>query len=338
MNSKRLEQRDEPILDPSLPIIDAHHHLFDRPALRYMFDEYLDDVRAGHNIVASVYVETEAFARKEGPALLRPLGEIEFANGMAAMGASGVYGNCRVAAAIVAFADLRAGDAIAGVLDQGLELAPGRLRGIRQLLIEHPSEAPYRFITNRPPRGILQDPGFRQGFRHLERRGLSFDAAVFHQQMPEIAALADDFPGTTIVLNHLGMAMAMDMDGASRAAVFEEWCTHLRGLARRPNVVCKIGGFGLPFWGFGFEQRRDPLGSSELAAAWRPYVETAVEAFGVERCMMESNYPPDARSCGFVPLWNALKRTVAGCSAGEKAALFHDVAARVYRLALPAAA
>jgi L-fuconolactonase len=331
-----VEGRDEIIVDPNLPIIDAHHHLFDRPGLRYLLEEYLADTSAGHNIIASVYVETLAFARTDGPEVLRPLGEVEFATGVAAMSASGVYGSCRVGAAMVGYADLRAGDSVAQLLDCALQIAPERFRGIRQISMQHPSEAPYRYITHRPPAGILQSPGFRLAFRHLAPRGLSFDAAVFHHQLPAIADLADAFPDTTIVLNHLGMAMAMDMNEQERAAVFRDWRDLVLELAHRPNVMCKIGGLGLPFWGFGFETRAEAVGYLDLVSAWRPYVMTAIEAFGPHRCMMESNFPPDRRSCGFVPLWNALKRIAESFSDTEKAALFHGTAARVYRLHLPA--
>jgi L-fuconolactonase len=330
----RLEARDEAIIDPNLPIIDAHHHLFDRPALRYMLEDYLADVGAGHNIVASTYIETQAFIRPDAPELLRPIGEIEFANGVAAMSASGVYGACRVCTAIVGYADLRLGDPVAQLLDRALELAPDRFRGVHQITIEDPSEASYRFMTQPPPRGIMKSPGFGPAFRHLASRGLSFDAAVFHHQLPEIAELADAFPDTTIVLNHMGIAMAMDMDAQGRAEVFQSWRDALHAVARRPNVVCKVGGLGMPFWGFGFETRSDPIGYVELATAWKSYVEASIEAFGADRCMMESNFPADGRSCGFVPLWNALKHIVRSYSHDERAALFHGTAARVYRIDL----
>jgi predicted TIM-barrel fold metal-dependent hydrolase len=327
--------RDEPILEPDLPIIDSAHHLFDRPALRYMFDDYLADVRSGHNIVASVYVETLAFTRPDLPEMLRPLGEVEFANGVGALSASGVYGDSRICAAIVGFADLRFGDRIAELLDRSLALAPERFRGVRQITIEDPNPALFRYVTNPPQPGIMQHPGFRQGFRHLAPRGLTFDAAAFHHQLHEVAELADAFPDTTIVLNHLGQAMGMGMDDHARAEVFRVWREALQDVARRPNVVCKIGGLGLPFWGFGFEERSTPVGYLELAAAWKPYVDTTIDAFGPDRCMMESNFPPDGRSCGFVPLWNALKHLSAGYTPDEKAALFHRTAARVYRIGLP---
>ena len=329
-----LAGRDEPILDPDLPIVDAAHHLFDRPALRYMFDDYLKDANSGHRIVASVYVETQAFIRQNGPQMLRPLGEVEFANGVGAMSDSGTYGGCRVCAGIVGHADLRFGAAIGELLDRSLEAAPDRFRGVRQITIEHPSDEPFRYVTVRPAPGIMRSAGFREGFAEVARRGVVFDAAVFHNQLAEVCELADVFPDTTIVLNHAGQAVGMGMDAEGRHEVFLDLQRALREVARRPNVLCKVGGLGLPFWGFGFEARTDSIGYLELAETWKPYVETSIELFGADRCMMESNFPPDGRSSGFVPLWNALKHLTRGASPEEKAALFHGTATRIYNLDL----
>ncbi|MCR8720868.1 amidohydrolase family protein [Pseudomonas syringae USA007] len=324
--------RNEAILEPELPIIDAHHHLFDRPGLRYMLDDYLADAQAGHRVIASVYVETMAFSRPDGPEVLRPLGEIEFANGMGAVGASRTYGSCQVCAAIVGHIDLRLGDAVAQLLDTAMERAPERFRGVRQVTLQDSSPAPWRFIPTRPPAGVMNSSGFRPAFTHLVNRGLSFDAAVFHHQIPELMRVADAFPQATIILNHCGHVMAMGLDARARAEVFQQYRQLLFELAKRPNVYCKVGGLGMPFWGFRFEERQDAIGYVELATTWRPYVETCIEAFGARRCMMESNYPPDSRSAGFVPLWNALKHIVRNASAEDKAALFHGTAASVYRL------
>ena len=333
--------RDEPIIDPDIPIIDAHMHLFDRPQLgdrpplRYLLNEYLADARSGHRVVASVYVEILAFVRKDGPEVLRPLGEIEFANGLAAMAASGIYGDCRACAGIIGYADLRLGDQVAELLDRAMEVAPERFRGIRQCTNFSTNQAPYRFITNRPPQGVMQDPGFHAGFRQLAKRGLTFDAAMFHPQLQDVVDLADAFPDATIVVNHCGHALAMDLDETGRADVFRDWRELMRKVAQRPNVYCKVGGMGLPMWGFKLEERTDPIGYLELAATWRPWVETTVELFGAKRCMMESNYPPDGRSAGYVPLWNALKHIVRAASPDDKATLFHGTAAKVYRLNVP---
>ncbi|MCP5472370.1 MAG: amidohydrolase family protein [Sinobacteraceae bacterium] len=330
--SQMLAGRDEPILDPDIPIIDTHHHLLDRPDVRYMIEDYLADANSGHRVIASVYVETMAFAWTHGPEALRPIGEIEFANGIGAMCDSGRYG-CRACAAIVGHADFRLGDQIAGLLDQAVQRAPERFRGVRQTMLESSSEAPYRFIPTRPPKGVMKSPSFRPAFAHLARRGLSFDVSVFDEQLPEVIELADAFPDTAIVLNHCGLVMEMDMDKAQREQAFRRYRKLMIETGRRPNIYCKIGGLGMPFWGFRFEERSDPIGYRELADAWRPYVETTIEAFGASRCMMESNYPPDGRSAGFVPLWNALKYIVRSASADDKAALFHGTAANVYRIA-----
>jgi L-fuconolactonase len=332
MADKRAQGRDETILEPGLPIVDTHHHLRDRADSHYLFEDYLADVRAGHDIRASIYLESRAMARPDGPEVLRPLGEVEFANGVAAMSASGTYGPCRVAAAIVGYADLTAGDAVGELLDRSLAAAPDRFRGIRQVTLEHPDPAVWKCVAHPPPAGLLGHPEFRTGLKHVAQRGLSFDAAVFHHQLPELEALAAAFPETTIVLNHLGQVAGIGMAEHELDAEFERWRELMRSLARHPNVVCKVGGLGIPFCGFGFETR-DDVGYLELAAAWRRWVESAIEIFGADRCMMESNYPADAQSCGFVPLWNALKYIVAGASGAEKAALFHGTATRVYRIA-----
>jgi L-fuconolactonase len=316
MMSKRLHGRDEPILEPDLPIIDAH---------------------AGHNIVASVYLEILSYIRKGGPEHLRPLGEVEFANGIGAMAASDEFGKCRVAAAIVGFADMRLGDAVAELLDQSLQRAPERFRGVRQVVFDYPEDTAYRYATIRVPQGVLHHPQFRNAFRHIGPRGLTFDASVFSIQLGDIMKLADDFQGTSIVLDHAGIAMGLDASDDERAELHRKLLADLTELARRPNVTCKIGGFGMPYWGFGMNDEITPqtYGYRDLAEVWAPYVEGVIAAFGPERCMMESNFPVDGRTCGYVPLWNALKYIVRGYSPDEKAALFHRTAARVYRIELP---
>jgi predicted TIM-barrel fold metal-dependent hydrolase len=281
-------------------------------------------------------VEASAFHRADGPEVLRPLGEIEFANGVGAACASGRYGDVRVCAAIVGYADLRQGDQIGWLFDRAMAAAPDRFRGIRQITMEHPSDAPFQyFFTGRPPEAVFQHPEFRKGFRQLANRGLTYDATGFHLQLPDIASLADAFPDTPIIINHMTVAMGLEMDGTQRQELFKDWRDGLRETAQRPNVFCKIGGLGMPIWGFGFNERSDAVGYLELAETWRPFVETAIGIFGPERCMLESNFPPDGQSCGYVPTWNALKHIVFGFSKAEKADLFHRTAARVYRMDLP---
>lgn len=336
MRTKRLEGRDEPILDPDLPIVDSHHHLFDLPGNRYMLDDYLEDTGAGHRVVASVYCETQAFARKDGPEWMRPIGEVEFANGVGAVAASGAEGECRVAAGIIGHANLTFGAKIGALLDRCLETAPDRFRGVRHVTIDYPDDRPFKFVmTYRPPAGVMEHENFPLGLAEVEKRGLTFDAGIFDPSMPKLAAMIDRFPDLTFVLDHMGIAVGVDMDAREKAEVFDRWRTGLVEIARRPNVRCKIGGLGMPTWGFGFEERTEPVGYRDLAEAWRPFVEAAIEAFGPGRCMLESNFPPDGRSGGYVPLWNAFKYILRDYSDDEKAALFHRTATEVYRLDVP---
>lgn len=333
METKRLEGRDEPILEPDLQIIDSHHHLFDLPGNRYMLEEFAADTSAGHNVIASIYVETQVFSRKDGPEVLRPLGEVEFANGIAAQAATGQYGPCKIAHGIVGHANLTLGSAVGELLDRCMAAAPERYRGIRHVTVEHPSERPYQFImTYKPPKGLLDTPGFPLGLAELEKRGLTFDSAIWDPTLPRLTELVDRFPDLTVVLNHMATPVGVGMSETEKAELFTTWSANLREIARRPNVVCKLGGLGMPIWGFGFEQRKEVVRSEELAAAWRPFVETAIDAFGVDRCMMESNFPPDGRSGGYVPTWNAYKIITRAASAGEKAALYSGTARRIYRL------
>lgn len=333
MHTKRLEGRDEPILEPELPILDSHIHLFDLPNNRYMLEDYLADAQAGHKIIGSIYCETQAFSYRDGPEHMRPLGEVEFANGVAAMAASGVYGDVKVNHGIVGHANLTLGSIVGELLDRCMETAPERYRGIRHVAVEPPDDRAYKYImTFRPPRGVLETPGFPLGLKELQKRGLIFDAAVWHPTIPRLIELIDQFPDLTFVFNHMGCAVGVDMSEDEKRTLFKTWSHNIQEIAIRPNVYCKTGGLGMPFWGFGFEERTDFVGSKELAEAWRPFFETAVEAFGAERCMMESNFPPDGRSSGFVPTWNAYKILTRNASDDEKAALYHGTAARVYRL------
>jgi predicted TIM-barrel fold metal-dependent hydrolase len=266
---------------------------------------------------------------------MRPLNEVVAANGLAALAATGIYGSCQTNAGIVGHANLTFGARIGELLDACLATAPERFRGVRHVTLDYPNERPFKYImTYKPPAGLLEHPNVPAAFAELSKRGLTFDAAVYETGITKIAAFADRFPDLTFVLDHMGTAVGLEMDASEKAEVFARWRADLRDLAKRTNVVCKIGGLGMPVWGFGFEDRPEVIGYQELATAWEPFVLTAIEAFGADRCMMESNFPPDGRSCGYVPLWNALKHVTRGASPEEKTALFSGTAARVYKLAL----
>ncbi|HSF31154.1 MAG TPA: amidohydrolase family protein [Candidatus Tectomicrobia bacterium] len=334
-NADWLALTPEEPLEADLPICDPHHHLWDfraaRVAPRYLLDEILADVQSGHNVVSTVFIECASMFKVDGPEAMRPVGETEFVNGIAAMSASGLYGKPRIAAGIVGTADLQLGDAVAAVLDAHLVAGGGRFRGIRLGATWDASDEVPNHRTN-PPKGLLLRQDFRAGFAHLAPRQLTFEAWCYHHQIPEVTDLARAFPGTTIILDHFGGPIGIGPYAGKAAEVFAQWRAHMAELATCPNVVAKLGGINMEVNGFGWHEKSRPPSSQELVDATRHYYEYTLEHFGVERCMFESNFPVDKASCSYTVLWNAFKRLTAGYSTDEKAKLFHDTAARIYRL------
>ena len=325
----------EDALDPALPICDPHHHLWDqqpgRVAPRYLLDEILDDVRAGHNVVSTVFIECGAMFKPDGPEALRPVGETEFVNGVAAMSASGLYGPSRIAAAIIGTVDLRIGAAAGDVLDAHIAAGGGRFRGIRRACAWDPDPDVPNHRTEPGPQ-LFRREDFRAGFAQLAPRRLTFEAWCYHRQIPDVTALARAFPDTTIILNHFGGPLGIGAYAGKAKDVFAEWRSAITELATCPNVVAKLGGINMEMNGFGWHEQSRPPSSQELANATRNYYDVTIEKFGADRCMFESNFPVDKASCSYTVLWNTFKRIASGATASEKAKLFHDTAARVYRV------
>ena len=322
----------EEILEPALPIVDPHHHLRETAHGTYLLPELAEDLASGHNIRATVFVDSQTSHRIDGPAVLRPVGETEFVLQCLAASSAARASQWNPCAGIVGNLDLTHGAAVRKALQAHIAAGQGRFRGIRDPLMWDGSDINYG--VRRPPPDRMTDPRFRAGFAELAPLGLTFDAWLFHPQIPLLIDLARSFPDTTIILNHVGAPLGVGPYAGRRAEIFESWRGSLVELASCPNVVVKAGGLGMLFFGFGFERRDVPASSAELAAAWRPYIETCIDAFGPERCMFESNFPVDKQSCSYATLWNAYKRIAARYSAAEKAALFFGTANRVYRLGL----
>jgi L-fuconolactonase len=325
------KQAREEIIEPALPIVDPHHHLWDRANHRYLLDELLADTGSGHNVVATVFVDCMAFYREAGPREMRPVGETEFANGVAAMAASGVYGATKACAAIVSHADLTLGARAREVLEAQLHAGNGRFRGIRHAGGWDASDDIRNSHTN-PPQGLYADRTFREGFAQLAPLGVSFEAWQYHPQLPAVTDLARAFPQTAIILNHVGGPLGIGPYAGRTEETFAGWKRNITELARCPNVTVKLGGLGMKIGVFDHHKRDVPPTSSDIAAAWKPWVETCIQAFGADRCMFESNFPVDKVTTGYAVLWNAFKRLASGASAAEKTALFSGTASRVYRI------
>jgi L-fuconolactonase len=332
-----LARHVEDVIEPQLPIVDPHHHLVERPETgRYLLHELLADTNSGHNIIATVYLEWLSMYRGGGPIEMKPIGEIEFANGVAAMAASGGYGKNQVCAGIVGYADLALGGAVEKVLAAQVEAGGGtggRFKGIRYISATHPDQSAWGSPILRPE-GMLVDPKVREGFGALGRLGLTFDAWCYHTQLGELIDLAHAFPDQKIVLDHVGGAIGLGRYKGKRDEVFAEWSGRIKELAGCPNVYIKLGGLGMRMFGFDVHEQVEPPNSETLAELWRPYIETCIAAFGPNRAMFESNFPVDKGSGGYQVFWNAFKRIAAGASTADKAALFSGAATRFYGLAI----
>jgi L-fuconolactonase len=346
----------EPIIDADLPIVDPHHHLWLRPEAvmqalerdsglmtgalmpafrrhaRYLLDEFLEDLRSGHNIRATVYVEVRSMYRNKGPQALRSVGEVEFANGVAAMAASGAFGDIAMCSGIVGSVDLRLGDAAKEVMLAHIQAGGGRYRGIRTQAVVYDEDPEALGPHSQGVPHLMLDRAFREGFKHLAPLGLSFEAWQLEYQLGELIELARAFPETQIIVNHLGGLFGLGSHSGKTEQRFAQWRENIAALARCPNVAMKLGGLGMPTCALPSSFSKTPPSSLELARDWKPYIESCIEAFGVGRCMFESNYPVDAATTSYAVLWNAFKRIVSGASAGEKTALFSGTAQRIYRL------
>lgn len=323
----------EPTLEPELPICDPHHHFWDCrpervPYQRYLLHELAADVNSGHNVRSTVFLEVRAMYRPDGPPEMRCVGEVEFVQGLAAASASGLYGPTRAAAAIIGNANLSLGAAVEPVLDALQAASPNRFRGVR-----NPAGwDPHPEVENRAEQGLLANEKFREGAKMLARRGFSLDITVYFPQLPELVDFANAVPDLTIVLNHIGGLYRVGPYGNRDDEVMPAWRSGVAAVAQCPNIVLKLGGVGQPRYGFDWYTWDKPIASEELAGHLGPLMNYCIEQFGPDRCMLESNFPPDKVSYSYNVLFNAFKRLSQGYSPTERAALFHDTAVRVYRI------
>jgi len=351
------QESAEPIIDPDLPIVDAHHHVWLLPEVglsamesgnciygsafapifrrhaRYLFDELMADLKSGHNVRASVFVDAHAMYRAKGPEAMKSVGEVEFVSGLAAMAESGLFGEIRACAGIVGGVDLRLGDAVEEVLIAHIRAGGGRYRGVRSNMALYDEDSTILGTWNGIPHLYL-DTEFRRGCRRLRQLDLSFDAILFEPQLPELIDLARAFPDTQFILDHVGLPLGVGRHAGRQQERFLIWRNNIKELSRCANVVVKLGGLGMPFGIFKSCMSNPPATSSQLAEEWKPYVDTCIESFGATRCMFESDFPVDAGAGAYAVVWNAFKRLAAGASKDERTALFSGTATRVYRLDL----
>jgi L-fuconolactonase len=323
-----LAMLQEDVLEPELPIIDPHHHLWLRSGYTYLMPELAADLASGHNIIATVYAECHSMYRKDGADEQRSLGETEFVRGQAAMSNSGEFGNARACDVMFGNVDLTLGGAVEPILEQHIEASGGRFRGVRLSSGWHADDK-IGNVAAQPQ--LLLDPRVNEAVAVVKRLGLSLDCWLYHPQIDEVAQLADAHPDLTIILNHVGSPILGGPYRGKTDDVFKQWKAAIIRLGKRDNVFVKLG--ALPIRMPSYEGDRSlPPSSQEVAAAWQPWMETCIEAFGPSRSMYESNFPVQKRWCSYQVCWNAFKRISAGASAAEKTDLFAGAAARAYRM------
>ena len=327
-----LNQVIEAPLDPERPLIDPHHHLWTGGAGRqpYQLAQLWADTGSGHRVDKTVFIECRASYRSDGPAHLRPLGETEFVARIARASRDG--GGGALIAGIVGHADLRLPvPQLTDLLQAHAAAADGLFRGIRHAGACDPQPEALS-IPGRAPPGLFADADFRHGLALLGELGYTYDSWHYHHQNADFAALARAVPTTTLVLDHFGTPLGVGRFAGQRAAVFAQWQRDIEAIAACPNVVAKLGGLAMPDNGYGWHQRALPPSSDEVVEAQAAWYHHAIACFGPARCLFESNFPVDRRSLGYGVYWNAMKKLAAAYPAADQQAMFHDNAARVYRL------
>lgn len=323
-----LAQVTESVLEPDLPICDAHHHLWldlGHTGEPYTLTDLHADTSSGHNVVHTVFLECGAEYRTSGPEHLRPVGETEFVAGAAEQSVGS--GQAEIAA-IMGHADLLLGDAVEEVLAAHEAAGRGRFRGVRFIT----AQDDYKGLRMGLPAGVMKDERYLTGVRTLGRLGYTYDAFCYHPQIPELIEALQSAPDVTVVVNHLCGPIGVGPYKDRRDEIMPWWRQQMTALASLPNVNLKLGGIGMPMFGIRWDRQERPPTSEELAVPWRDEIRHCIDAFGPDRCMFESNFPVDKRGCSYVVLWNAFKRIAADYSADEKRDLFHDTAARAYRI------
>ena len=328
-----LAQTPEETLEPEIPICDPHHHFWvARPEpvhyQQYLLPELSSDVGSGHNVKSTVFIEVRCEYRTDGPDEMKPVGEVEYIQTIADAAAAGSQGPTKAAAAIIGQADLKLGDGVRPVLEAMQAASPNRFRGVRHSVGY--DESPE--LANRDIRGALGTDGYRAGAKVLASMGFVLENSLYYHQLSELADFARAVPELPIVLNHIGGLVRVGPYANRDEEVMPEWRKGVEEVSKCPNIIMKLGGVGQLRYGYYWHDRETAIGSEELAQELGPLMEHCIQQFGPDRCMFESNFPVDKISYSYNVIYNAFKRLSKGYSPTERAAMFHDTAARVYNI------
>ena len=328
-----LELTKEETIEPEIPICDPHHHFWDYrnerlPYQRYLLHELMNDINT-HNVQSTVFIEARAMYNDNAPKDFKPVGEVEFVQGLSAASASGVYGKSRAASSIIGHANLNLGSKVEPVLEALISASPNRFKGIRHIVAWDKNKE----VATTPVYKLeeqMSTNNFIEGAKVLNKMGLTFDSWMYFHQLPQLLNLAKQIPTLPIIVDHIGGLLQVGPYSQRKEEVIETWKKNISDLSECPNVSIKLGGLGMPITGHDWHLREKPVGSKELSGQMKPYLDYCIEKFGPNRGMFESNFPVDKVSFSYRVLYNAFKRYSKNFSKSERSAMFHETAVKIY--------
>ncbi len=327
-----LLQHNEAVVEPERRIIDPHHHLWrKRFGQDYLLPELWQDTRSGHCIEQTVFIECHAFYDKTAAPERQSLGETTVITDL--VRASHESDNTPIGGMVINV-DLRLGSdraQLLALLKAHEEVAGHWIKGVRCAGAYDASPENLVIPLQADP-DLYRQPGFQSGVRLLGELGLTYDTWHYHHQMKDFIYLAQAAPDTTLVLDHFGTPLGVGAYRSQRREIFQQWQQDIALLAKYDNVYLKLGGLAMPDNGFDWHHQPMPADASQLINEQGHYYQHAIECFGPQRCMFESNFPVDRLSISYRSLWNAYKKLVADFSEADKDALFYGTAAQVYQL------
>ncbi|WP_052230190.1 amidohydrolase family protein [Streptomyces sp. CT34] len=236
-------------------------------------------------------------------------------------------------AAIVAHADPTSPHC-AALIDAHLQ-ASGKVTCIRQLAAWHPDPKVLNWY-DKP--GLLKRRDFLTGFSAVAERGLTFEATIYSDQLPDVAVLAREYPETTIIIDHyatpVGVFGPVGTDtgatAAKRAEIYRAWKDHISAVAEHSNVVAKHSGCAFPQLGFGHSPECNIGGRDNLQQLLQPMVDHVTDAFGPDRVLFGSNYPMDRPNASLPDIIGMLVNVLGPRGNDVLRKVFRDNATRVY--------
>ena len=332
-----IDRVQEEIIDPDREIIDPHHHLWHGPpnppgvkeSYRYLLEDLWKDSSSGHNIKKTVFIDCGQEYYTDGPEQFKPVGETEFVVAIARQARSDP--SQAQIAGIIGHANMMLGASVKEVLELHEEKGDGLFRGIRHAGGWDKDDR-VKNAHSHPTAHIYLEDKFQEGLQELSSLNMVFDTWHYHNQIKDLTELAKNLPDLVIVHDHFGGPLGIGPYKGKREEIFAQWKEDIFELSQCKNVYSKLGGLAMPVNGWDWHKKEKPATSDEIISEQSSYYLYALDCFGSERCMFESNFPVDKQSVSYPVIWNAYKKLVKDFGETDKENLFYRTAENVYKL------